>query len=248
MGDGSGTVLWFGVPEFEILAVRDDGAELMVEVQTPGGLVGCSGCEVRARAKDCRWVTVRDAPTGDRRVMVRWRKRVWSCPERACGVRTWSEQASLAEPRRVLTARAVRWATDQVSSVEATPVSSARRFGVLWSTVWAVIGREAAGRVVEPGAAGPVEMIGVDETVMASARRRRCRRLVTAAVDVSTGRVIDVFEGHDAADLWGWLARMPAGWLAGIEVVSVDPQEGYRSAIVRPDRACTRDCVSGGPP
>jgi hypothetical protein len=30
----SGTALWFGAPEFEILAVRDDGAELIVEVQS----------------------------------------------------------------------------------------------------------------------------------------------------------------------------------------------------------------------
>src|SRR5690606_22568369 len=66
-------------------------------------------------------------------------------------------------------------------------------------------------------------------------RSRRRRRLVTAAVDVATGRVIDVFEGHDAADLRAWLARMPAGWLARIEVVSVDPHEGYRCAVVRPD-------------
>ena len=117
MGDGSGTALWFGASEFEVLAVRDDGAELTVEVQTPAGPVGCSGCGVRARAKDRRWVTVRDAPTADRRVLVRWRKRVWSCPEPACGVRTWTEQSSLAEPRRVLTGRAARWATDQVTAV-----------------------------------------------------------------------------------------------------------------------------------
>jgi transposase len=227
--------LWFGAPEFEILAVQDDGAELIVEVQTPARAMGCGGCGVRARAKDRRWVTLRDAPTADRRVLVRWRKRVWSCPEPACGVHTWTEQSSLAAPRRVLTARAARWATDQITAVEATPASIARRFGVSWSTVWAAIVGEAAGRVVEPSEAGSVEMIGFDETVMASARRRRRRRLVTAAVDLTTGGVIDVFEGHDAADLRAWLARMPAGWLADIEVVSVDPHEGYRSAVVRPD-------------
>jgi transposase len=59
--------------------------------------------------------------------------------------------------------------------------------------------------------------------------------LVTAVVDVATGQIIDVFEGRDAADLRGWLARMPASWLAEVRVVSVDPHEGYRSAVVRPD-------------
>ncbi|WP_420434658.1 ISL3 family transposase [Candidatus Poriferisocius sp.] len=46
-----------------------------------------------------------------------------------------------------------------------------------------------------------VEEVGFDETVMASASRRRRRRFITAAVDADTGRVVDVFEGRDAA---GW--------------------------------------------
>jgi transposase len=235
VGDGSAAAWWFSASEFEILAVHDDGDELVVEVETRPGPVGCAGCGVRARAKDRRWVTLRDAPTADRRVLVRWRKRVWCCPERDCGVRTWTEQASLAEPRRVLTARAARWATDQVTAVEATPASIARRFGVSWSTVWAAIAREATGRVTVAGEGEAPAMVGFDETVMASARRRRRRRLVTAVVDVATGRIIDVFEGRDAADLRAWLTCLPAGWLAEVQVVSVDPHEGYRSAVVRPD-------------
>ena len=74
-------------------------------------------------------MTLRDAPTAERSVLVRWRKRVFCCPDRDCRVPTWTEQASLAEPRRVLTARAARWAIDQVTAVEATPASIARRFG-----------------------------------------------------------------------------------------------------------------------
>jgi transposase len=227
--------LWFSAPEIEILAVHDDSHELVVEVETPAGPVGCPGCGVRARAKDRRWVTLRDAPTAERSVLVRWRKRVFCCPDQDCRVRTWTEQAALAEPRRVLTARAARWATDQIAAIEATPASIARRFGVSWSTVWGAIAREAAGRITAPGEAAPPSMLGFDETVMALARRRRRRRLVTAVVDVATGRTIDVFEGRDAADLRAWLTCMPAGWLAEVQVVSVDPHEGYRSAVVRPD-------------
>jgi transposase len=36
--------------------------------------VGCSECGTRARAKDHRWVTVRDAPAGSWPVRVRWRR------------------------------------------------------------------------------------------------------------------------------------------------------------------------------
>ena len=40
-----------------------------------------------------------------------------------------------------------------------------------------------------------------------------------------------MFEGRNANDLKGWLASRPEWWRTGIEVVSVDPHEGYRSAI-----------------
>ena len=69
-----------------------------------------------------------------------------------------------------------------------------------------------------------MKMIGSDET------------MVAAAVDVTTGRVIDVLEGHDAADLQAWPARTPAEWLAGIEVVSATA----RAATARRWRAPTR--------
>ncbi len=71
-------------------------------------------------------------------------------------------------------------------------------------------------------------MVGFDETVMQPAHRWRRRRLVTA---VTSGQILDVFEGHDAKDLREWLVSMPASWRESVEVVSVDPHEGYRSAL-----------------
>ena len=76
-----GTALWFGAAGFDVLDVVDDGVELVVEVETSPALVGCSGCGTRAVAKDRRWVTLRDVPAGRRFVRVRWRKRIWRCPE-----------------------------------------------------------------------------------------------------------------------------------------------------------------------
>jgi transposase len=146
VGEGSGAC-WFGAPGFEVLGVVDDGAELVVEVETTARAAGCSECGTRARPKDRRWVTVRDAPAGSRPVRVRWRKRVWSCPEPDCGVRTWTEQRDLVAPRRVLTARAESWAADRVAAVEGTPASIARGFGVSWSTVWAAVCRVGRERV-----------------------------------------------------------------------------------------------------
>ncbi|HUR23160.1 MAG TPA: helix-turn-helix domain-containing protein [Acidimicrobiales bacterium] len=136
-----GTALWFGAAGFDVLDVVDDGVELVIEVETSPALVGCSGCGTRAVPKDRRWVTLRDVPAGRRFVRVRWRKRIWRCPEPDCDVNTWTEQAELADPRRVLTTRAAEWATDRVAAIEGTPASIARNFGLSWSTVWSAVER-----------------------------------------------------------------------------------------------------------
>lgn len=230
-----GTAVWFGTAGFDVLAVVDDGVELAVDVETTSVVVGCSGCGTRAVPKDRRWVTLRDVPAGRRFVRLRWRKRIWRCVEADCEVNTWTEQSELADPRRVLTARAAEWATDRVEAIEGTPTSIARGFGVAWSTVWSAVERIGTQRVDDPARVGPASMVGFDETVMSPASRRRRRRFVTAVVDVGTGQLLDVFEGRDAKDLRAWMAAMPATWLSMVEVVSVDPHEGYRAGVVKPD-------------
>jgi transposase len=136
VAEGSSGAVWFGAPEFEVLDVVAGGDELVIEVQTTAAVVGCGQCGVRAKSKDRRWVTLRDVPVGDVAVRVRWRKRVWACPDQDCGAKTWTERSDLAAPRRVLSARAETWATNRVAALEGTPASIARGFGVSWSTVW----------------------------------------------------------------------------------------------------------------
>jgi transposase len=231
---GEGTAWWFGATGFEVLATSQGEVEVQIDVQSTATIVGCAGCGVRATPKDRRWVTVRDAPAGNVAVVVRWRKRIWVCKDPDCPVKTWTEQANWVGPRQSLSAAAQRWATDRVQAVEATPASIAGQFGVAWSTVWAAVERTARGRVDDAGRVGPTAMVGFDETVMQPASRRRRRRFVTAVVDVASGQILDVFEGHDAQHLRAWMAAMPPAWLAHIDVVSVDPHEGYRSALTNP--------------
>ena len=116
-----------------------------------------------------------------------------------------------------------------MAAVEATPASAARAFAVSWSTVWAAVASVGQTLVDDPARVGPVRMVGFDETVMSPSSRRRRRRFVTAVVDVATSQILDVFEGRDAKDLRAWMATMASAWLAGIEVVSVDPHEGDRA-------------------
>jgi transposase len=207
--------------------------ELVVAIETTTDVpVSCAACGTRAKAKDRRRVRLRDAPIGDRPLQLVWHKRVWSCPENDCTAKTWTEQRpDLAETRRVLSVRAQRWICERVRAVEGTPASCARRLGVSWSTAWNAVVEHGAALVDDVERVGRTAMVGFDETVMQPAHRRRRRRLVTAVVDVTSGQILDVFEGHNAADLREWLASMPASWRESVQVVSVDPHEGYRSAL-----------------
>jgi transposase len=206
--------------------------ELVVDVETTLARVGCRSCGVPARPKDRRWVTVRDAPAGDRPVVVRWHKRVWACDDQDCGEKTWTEQRpDFVMPRHALTVRAQRWVFNRVRPVQGTPASCARTLGVSWWTAMAAVCRFGQPLVDDPDRVGVTSQVGFDETVMSPARHLQRRRFITATVDVQSGQIIDVFNGRDAGDLRKWLAGQPVWWRDGIEVVSMDPHEGYRSAI-----------------
>ena len=109
--------------------------------------------------------------------------------------------------------------------------SSARCLGVGWQTLWSAVEAAALEAVADAARVGPVAQLGFDETAMASARRLRRRRFVTAAVDAATGQVVDIFDGRDAAEVRRWVQQQPRWWADSVEVVCVDPHEGYRSAI-----------------
>ena len=229
----------FGALGLEVAGVEEVGGEVVVRVQTPGGqAVFCDGCGRRARSNGRREVVLRYASVaGGRPQQVVWNKRVWACPHARCCIGSWTERSGLAGPRLVLTSGAVRWAADRLAAVEGSVASLARQLGVAWHTMWAQLA-SAAERAAAGDRVGPVAELGFDETVMASASRSRRRRFITAAVDAGTGRVVDVFEGRDAVDLRKWVCQQPAWWAGAVEVVCIDPHEGYRSAIrsLRGDR------------
>ena len=230
---GDGTALFFGACGFEVLEVVEADGELVVEVQTTARVVGCSACGGRARAKDRRWVTLRDAPSAGRPVRVRWRKRIWTCPDGDCSAVTWTEQAALAGPRRVLTERAATWAADRVAAREGTPASLARDLGVSWAAVWDAVERIGRPRVTGPGRVGATAMVGFDETVMAPAHRRRRRRFVTAVVDVGSGQILSSRAATPQISGPGWPPCPRRGW-PGIEVVSELVRSAASASQTRP--------------
>jgi len=234
------SVAVLGLPGFGLLEVREIDGEIEYLVETIETVAGCPTCGTIAKAKDRREVLLRDLAQGGRAVRIRWRKRVWACADVDCPKRTWTEGSWLAAPRQHLTLRAQEEICRRVGEENASVALCARNFGVGWHTAWSAVVATGAPLVEDSERTEGVRAVGLDETMYRRARRGRRRVLVTGVVDVDTGRLLDVFEGREAADLRGWMAEMPATWLARIEVVSVDPHEGYRSAVVNPTPATSR--------
>src|SRR3954464_2457482 len=97
-----------GLPGLRVVAVarvhsrRGGGEGLVVTVESPPGVQGCPGCGVVARSHGRRTVELGHPPCFGRPVMLRWRKRTWTCPDPGCAVGTFTEQDPRVAPARAL--------------------------------------------------------------------------------------------------------------------------------------------------
>ncbi len=176
--------MMFGVAGIRVLLAERDHRGLRLTVETDQTVEGCHGCGVLAGLHDRREQLLHDTPFGHRRVLVRWRKRVWRCHEPACPVVTFTETHPLAAPRALLTRRAVIWAADALAEDDTNRRGASAPAGRrLAHPVGRACGRGAApGRRPDSAAGGRV------------ARRRRAvwrpgrfgaGREVTCMVDLS---------------------------------------------------------------
>ena len=155
-----------GVQDMHVLdvATGEDGSVLL-EVESDDVLTGCPDCGVVAIGHGRRVQLLHDAPCFGRPVRVRWRKRIWRCPEPACARRTWTEVQPYATPPRKLTARATSWAVDALRHDDTTVSAIARHLGVAWDTCWSAIKADAQTRIAEPDRLKGIKTIGVDEHI-----------------------------------------------------------------------------------
>src|SRR4249920_1098538 len=175
--NGSGVSALLGLDGFVVRAQLLDEAtgEWWLAVETAEDRGWCPTCGVRAVGHGRRRVKVRDLPIADRPVVLVWAKRLWRCPEPACGTGIWSEESDEIAPRAVLTEQARAEIARRVGLGEQSVARAAKSFGVGWhaamTAVWdhgrprvdhlAVSGRRwrvssgSSGRSARPKVPGP---------------------------------------------------------------------------------------------
>jgi len=232
MSDATGLAeALLGLEGFRVLAVQETAAEVVIRVETTGGVVGCPGCGTVATAHDRMAVELRDLPVFGRPARLVWRKRRYRCGEPACGVRTWTETNRAFSSRCLLTRRAGWEACRQVGR-NARPVRQlADELGVCWDTVMEAVREHGQPLVDDPDRVGEVAMVGVDETSFLKANAEHPTIYATGIVDLKQRIVIDVVEGNTSRDLGLWLDEQPVEWLERIRVVATDLAESYRHAL-----------------
>jgi len=227
----------FDVPDMHVLAVAiDDRQRLVLTVESGQRQHGCPACGVLAVGHGRRVRVLHDAPCFGRVTLVRWLVRVWRCLEPACPAGTFSEAHDLAPPRMVLTARAVRWATDALSYDDTTVSALARHLGVDWHTCWDAVETEATARTDDSARLKNVKSVGVDEHIWRPSRIG-VDRAVTIIVDLTRdqdgclhARLLDAAVGRSGTVYKNWLDTQP-GLVAGVETAALDPFRGYANAI-----------------
>jgi transposase len=156
-----------GIDEFGVVDADEVDGELELVVETTAEREWCRRCGVRALSKGRPVVVVRDVDAFDRPVRLRWRKRRWRCPESACKVTTWTEQADAIRPRMALTERARARACRRVGRDGHGVAAVARDLGVGWHTIMRAVHEHGAPLVDDPARTAGVRALG-------STRRRSC--------------------------------------------------------------------------
>jgi transposase len=232
----------FGVEGVHVLDVttRDDGT-IMLDVESDADLTGCPDCGVVAVGHGRRVQVLHDAPCFGRPVRVRWRKRIWRCPERSCPRSTWTEDHPYAPARAKLTARATAWAVDALRHDDTTVSAIARHLGVAWDTCWSAIKTAASTRIADPARLGNIKAIGVDEHIWRPSKVSSTDKAVTVMVDLTRdengclrARLLDAVQGRSGKVYADWLSDQGVEGVdvkVTIEHAALDPFRGYANAI-----------------
>ena len=209
-----------GLDGFVVTEVRRTGEQLDLQVELLARATACAHCGgSEVRIKERPLVRVRDLPIAGRVTRLVWRKRRYRCTE--CG-RSFTETHAHLPARQRVTGRFRAWLAERVADgaahAEVAREERTTRYQV--TRAFAELADQLTAREHRP------RRLSLDE-----AHHRRHRELATVASDLDRRRVIEVLDGRDRRTIERWMSALPAEVRAGIEVVSIDPYDGYRQAI-----------------
>ncbi|HEY5011484.1 MAG TPA: ISL3 family transposase [Acidimicrobiia bacterium] len=204
-----------------------------MHIETRDPRPSCSVCAGVVVIKDRPSVELVDLPCFGRPARLVWRKRRWSCPDRACAMRSWTEEMhAIAAPRLVMTDRAGRWVTMQVGRHGRTVNEVAGELGCDWHTANdTVIAYGTALVDDDPGRIGEPTALGLDETLFVRVGPRHRQAWSTSIVDVRAGKLLDVVPGRSSVEPCRWLEARGDAWLAKIEWATLDLSGPYRAVF-----------------
>jgi transposase len=210
-----------GLDGLVVTDVQRTGKQPNLQVELLARAAGCPHCGgSEVRVKERPRVRVRDLPMCGRLTRLVWRKRRYRCSDCA---RTFTETHEQLPTRQRVTgrfrARLAERVVDGAAHAEVAREEHTTRYQVA---------RAFAGRAQEREArdGDRPRRLSLDE-----AHHRRSHDLATVVSDLDRRCVIEVLDGRDRRTVERWLLALPADVRAGIEVVSIDPYDGYRQAI-----------------
>jgi transposase len=210
-----------GLDGLVVTEVQRTGEQLDLQVELLARAAGCPHCgggEVRVKERPL--VRVRDLPIAGQLTRLVWRKRRYRCSD--CG-RTFTETHEQLPTRQRVTgrfrARLAERVVDGAAHAEVAREEHTTRYQVARAFAERAEEREARD-------GDRPRRLSLDE-----AHHRRGHDFATVVSDLDRRCVIEVLDGRDRRTVERWLSALPAEVRAGIEVVSIDPYDGYRQAI-----------------
>ena len=211
-----------GLDRLVVTGVERAGDQLDLQVELIAREVGCPRCGGSdVRVKERPRVRVRDLAIAGRLTRLVWRKRRYRCTD--CG-RTFTETHEQLPSRQRVTGRFRARLAERVAS-GAAHAEVAREEHTSRYQVDRAFAERADQRQARDDDGRP-RRLSLDE-----AHHRRGGELATVVSDLDRRRVVEILDGRDRRTVERWLSALPAEIRCGIEVVSIDPYDGYRQAI-----------------
>ena len=207
----------------------------------------CHRCGCEGTPRDTVVRRLAHEPLGWRPTILEVTVRRYRCGE--CGHVWRQDMTKAAEPRALLSRRALRWALEGLVVQHLTVARVAEGLAVSWDTANnAVLAEGQRVLIADPKRFDGVRVLGVDEHVWRHTRKGD--KYVTVIIDLTpirddTGpaRLLDMVEGRSKQAFKTWLAARPEAWRAGLEVVAIDGFSGFKTATTEelPDAVTVLD-------